>query len=240
MSADAIAARLAALRARAAAAAARAGRSAGEVTLIGVAKLQPAELVIAAAAAGLADVAENYVQEARDKIPAVKDALAARGVAPPRFHLVGRLQSNKARVAAPLFDCVQSVDRADLARELARRAEGAGRIVLALVQVNLSGEPQKGGVEPAALPALLDACAALPGLALRGLMTVPEEDADEPLLRRRFAALRALRDTAVRAGHEGVRELSMGMSGDFEIAIEEGATWVRIGTALFGAREVSG
>jgi pyridoxal phosphate enzyme (YggS family) len=240
VSAPDVAARLAALRARAAAAAARAGRAPGEVTLIGVAKRQPAELVVAAVAAGLCDVGENFVQEARDKIPAVREALAARGVAAPRFHLVGRLQSNKARVAAPLFDCVQSVDRADLARELARRAEAAGRTLAALVQVNLSGEPQKGGVAPSDLPALLDACAELPALAVRGLMTVPEDGAEEALLRRRFAALRELRDTAVRAGHGGVRELSMGMSGDFEVAIEEGATWVRIGTALFGAREVPG
>jgi pyridoxal phosphate enzyme (YggS family) len=134
---------------------------------------------------------------------------------------------------------VQSVDRADLARELARRAEAAGRTLSALVQVNLSAEPQKGGVAPGELAALLEACAALPGLALRGLMTVPEETDDAALLRSRFAALRELRDTAERAGHADVRELSMGMSGDFELAIEAGATWVRIGTALFGAREAS-
>jgi PLP dependent protein len=232
-----VAGRLAALRARVAAAAERAGRSPGEVTLIGVAKRQPAERVVEAVAAGLGDVAENFVQEAREKIPAVREALAARGLPAPRFHLVGRLQSNKARSAAPLFDCVQSVDRVDLARELARRAEAAGRTVRALVQVNLSAEPQKGGVAPGELAALLDVCAALPGLALRGLMTVPEETHEAALLRSRFAALRELRDTAVRAGHAGVRELSMGMSADFELAIEAGATWVRIGTALFGARE---
>ena len=154
-----IAARLAELRARAAAAAERAGRSPAEVTLIGVAKRQPAARVVAAVAAGLGDVAENFVQEARDKLPAVREALAARGLAAPRFHLVGRLQTNKARTAAPLFDCVQSVDRLELARELARRAEAAGRTLDALVQVNLSGEPQKGGVAPDGLAALLDACA---------------------------------------------------------------------------------
>ncbi|HVH05462.1 MAG TPA: YggS family pyridoxal phosphate-dependent enzyme [Myxococcota bacterium] len=234
-----IAARLAELRARAAAAAERAGRSPAEVTLIGVAKRQPAARVVAAVAAGLGDVAENFVHEARDKLPAVREALAARGLAAPRFHLVGRLQTNKARTAAPLFDCVQSVDRLELARELARRAEAAGRTLDALVQVNLSGEPQKGGVAPDGLAALLDACAALPALRLRGLMTVPEETSDAALLRGRFAALRELRDTAVRAGHAGVRELSMGMSADFELAIEAGATWIRIGTALFGAREAA-
>jgi len=233
----AIAERLAALRERIAGAARRVGRAPAEVTLVGVAKRQPAERVTAAVAAGLADVAENFVQEARAKIPLVREALGARGVAAPRFHLVGRLQTNKARLAATLFDCVQSVDREDLAHELSRRAEAAGRRLRALVQVNLSGEAQKGGAAPAALGALLAACAALPGLELAGLMTVPEETSDEALLRRRFAALRELRDTFARAGHSGLRELSMGMSGDFEIAIEEGATQVRIGTALFGARE---
>jgi hypothetical protein len=229
--------RLAALRARIAEAARRAGREPGDVTLVGVAKRQPAERVAAAVAAGLGDVAENFVQEARAKIPALRETLAARGIAAPRFHLVGRLQTNKARFAATLFDWVQSVDREELARELSRRAEAAGRRLRALVQVNLSGEPQKGGAPPEGLGALLEACAALPGLELAGLMTVPEETRDEALLRRRFAALRELRDTFARAGHPELRELSMGMSGDFEIAIEEGATQVRIGTALFGARE---
>jgi hypothetical protein len=234
--ADGIRERLAALRERIAAAARRAGRAPEEVTLVGVAKRQPAERVVAAVAAGLGDVAENFVQEARDKLPAVRAALAARGIPAPRFHFVGRLQTNKARLAAPLFDCVQSLDRAELARELSRRAEAAGRRLRVLLQVNLGGEPQKGGADPEQLEALLGACAGLPGLALAGLMTVPEESADEALLRRRFARLRELRDTLAR-GHEGLRELSMGMSGDFEIAVEEGATLVRIGTALFGARE---
>ena len=233
----ALADRLAALRERIAAAARRAGRAPEEVTLVGVAKRQPAERVVLAVAAGLRDVAENFVQEARDKRAAVCEALAARGLAVPRFHFVGRLQTNKARVAASLFDCVQSVDRPELARELSRRAEAAGRRLEVLLQVNLGAEPQKGGADPAALETLLAACAGLPGLAVAGLMTVPEETADEALLRRRFARLRELRDTFARAGHGSLRELSMGMSADFELAIEEGATQVRIGTALFGARE---
>ena len=237
MSGSGAADRLAALRERAAAAARRVGRSPAEVTLVGVAKRQPVERVLEAVAAGLSDVGENFVQEAREKLPALRERLAERGLPAPRFHLVGRLQTNKARFAAVLFDCVQSVDREELARELSRRAEAAGRRLDALVQVNLGGEPQKGGVPPEQLGALLGACAALPGLALAGLMTVPEETADEALLRRRFAALRELRDTFARSGHPELRELSMGMSGDFEIAIEEGATQVRIGTALFGARE---
>jgi len=229
--------RLAALRERIAAAARRAGRAPGDVTLVGVAKRQPAERVLAVLAAGLGDVAESFVQEARAKIPLLREALAARGLPAPRFHFVGRLQTNKAGQAAALFDCVQSVDREELARALSRRAEAAGRRLRVLAQVNLSGEPQKGGAPPEALGALLAACAALPGLELAGLMTVPEETSDEALLRRRFAALRELRDTFARTGHPELRELSMGMSGDFEIAIEEGATQVRIGTALFGARE---
>jgi pyridoxal phosphate enzyme (YggS family) len=233
----ALAERLAGLRQRIAAAARRAGRAPAEVTLVGVAKRQPAERVVWAVEAGLADVAENFVQEARDKWPAVREALAARGLAPPRFHFVGRLQTNKARIAASLFDCVQSLDRLELARELSRRAEAAGRRLEVLLQLNLGGEPQKGGADPADLEALLGACTALPGLAVAGLMTVPEESADAALLRSRFARLRELRDTLARAGHEGLRELSMGMSADFELAIEEGATQVRIGTALFGARE---
>ena len=233
----ALAERLAALQERIAAAARRAGRKPGEVTLVGVTKRQPAERVVLAVAAGLRDVAESFVQEARDKLPAVCGTLAARGLAPPRFHFVGRLQTNKARVAAPLFDCVESLDRAELARELSRRAVAAGRRLEVLVQVNSSGEPQKGGAHPEQLEELLDACVGLPGLALAGLMTVPEESADEALLRRRFAGLRELRDTLARAGHSELRELSMGMSADFELAVEEGATRVRIGTALFGARE---
>jgi pyridoxal phosphate enzyme (YggS family) len=232
----ALAGRLAALRERIAAAARRAGRAPEEVTLVGVAKRQPAESIVAAVAAGLRDVAENFVQEARDKWPAVRAALAERGLEAPRLHFVGRLQTNKARAAAALFDCVQSVDRVELARELSRRAEAAGRRLEALVQVNLSGEPQKGGAPPEALEALLAACAALPGLAVTGLMTVPEEDAEPELLRRRFARLRELRETFAGADRS-LRELSMGMSADFELAIEEGATRVRIGTALFGARE---
>jgi pyridoxal phosphate enzyme (YggS family) len=234
---DEIAARLGALRERIAAAARRGGRAPEAVTLIGVAKRQPAERVVAAVAAGLADVGENFVQEARAKLPEVRERLAARGIAPPRFHLVGRLQTNKAKLAVSLFDCVQTIDRAELAAELARRAEAAGRRLRALVQVNLSGEPQKGGAAPEALAALLGACAAWPGLELAGLMTVPEETPDEALLRRRFARLRELRDTFAAAGLTGLRELSMGMSADFEIAVEEGATQVRVGTALFGARE---
>jgi hypothetical protein len=232
-----VAERLAALRERVAAAARRAGRSPDEVAIVGVAKGQPLARVAEACAAGLEVVAENFAQEAREKLPALRAELARRGLPAPRVHFIGRLQTNKARVVAPLCDCVESVDRADLARELARRADAAGRRLAVMVQVNASGEARKGGVAPEALPELLAACDALAALEVVGLMTVPEADAGEATLRARFARLRELRDTAARAGRPGLRELSMGMSGDFEWAVEEGATLVRIGTALFGARE---
>jgi hypothetical protein len=232
VSAPDAAARLAAVRERIAAAARRAGRDPAGVTLVGVSKRVPAERVAAAVAAGLTDAGESFVQEARAKLPAIA-ALGAR----PRWHLVGRLQRNKARDAVRLFDCIHGVDRAELAEELSRRAQAEGRRVEVLLQVNLTGEPQKGGAPADALPALVAACAALPGLALRGLMTVPAADADPEAARPVFAALRALRDRLLDApGGEDLRELSMGMSHDFEVAIEEGATMVRVGTALFGAR----
>lgn len=231
-----VAERLAALRARVAEAARRAGRAPGEVTIVGVAKRQPAARVVEAVAAGLDCVAESFAQEAREKLPLLRDELARRGLPAPRVHFVGRLQTNKARIVASLCDCVESLDREELAVELARRAEALGRRLAVTLQVNLAGEAQKGGVAPDGLPALLAACEGLPALDVIGLMTVPEAEADPATLRRRFAGLRELRDTAARAGHPGLRELSMGMSGDFELAIEEGATLVRIGTALFGTR----
>lgn len=232
-STDTIAASLAALRARIATAAARAGRRGEEVTLVGVAKKQGAEAVVAAVAAGLGDVGENFAQEAREKIPAVADALAARGLPQPRWHFLGQLQRNKARLVTPLFDCVQTVDRVELAEELSLRAQRGGRALEVLLQVNVDAEPQKGGAEPADLRALLEATRALPALALRGLMAIPAPRAD---MRPAFARLRALRDDLARTSGADLPVLSMGMSDDFEAAIAEGATCVRIGTALFGQR----
>lgn len=232
-SAEAIAASLAALRTRIGAAAERAGRNAADVTLIGVAKKHSADAVVAAVAAGLRDVGENFAQEAREKIPAVHAALAARGLPAPRWHFLGQLQRNKARLVTPLFDCVHTVDRAALAEELARRAQADGRTLDVLLQVNVDDEAQKGGVAPDALPALFDAARALPGLRIRGLMAIP---APRPDTRPAFARLRALRDALTRATGAELPVLSMGMSDDFESAIAEGATCVRIGTALFGER----
>ncbi len=156
----------------------------------------------------------------------------------PRAHFVGRLQSNKARDAVELFDVVESVDRPSLARALSRRAEARDRPLPVLLQVALEREESKGGVPVEELPALLELCRTLPGLAVEGLMTVPPASQDPEQTRPRFARLRALRERlGGRAADDELRELSMGMSADFEVAIEEGATWVRVGTALFGARE---
>ncbi len=218
--------RLASVRERIAAAQARAGRSQA-VTVVAVTKTFGPEAVRAAVAAGLHDVGENRVQEALPK----QDALPELSV---HWHLIGTLQQNKARRVVGRFSLVHSVDRLGLAHELDRRtAEGARQAVL--VQVNCSAEPQKGGVEPAELPALLDAVRDCRRLELRGLMTMAELTDDEALQRRAFGMLRRLRDDATARGH-ALPELSMGMSGDFEVAVEEGATMVRLGTILFGGR----
>lgn len=199
-----------------------------EVRIVAVTKTHPPDAVRSAVAAGLEDVGENRVQEALAK----QEVLA--GV-PVRWHLIGSLQKNKARHAAGRFALVHSLDRLDLAQELARRVPEGGRQAV-LVQVNCSSEPQKGGVEPAELPALLDGLAGLAELDVRGLMTMAAFDAAEPALRATFGLLRRLRDEAAGRGWV-LPELSMGMSGDFPIAVEEGATMVRLGTVLFGERQ---
>lgn len=233
----ALAARIAALRARIDAAAHRAGRDPAAVRLLGASKRQPAARVAAAARAGLLDFGENYVQEASSKILMVKEILGSEAAAQLRWHGIGRLQRNKAREAVASFSRIHTVDSARLAAELARHADAAGRRLPVLLQVNLSGEPQKAGVAAAALPDLLDAVAAQASLEAVGLMTMPAPAADPELARPVFSALRALRDE-LRATPSGAKlsELSMGMSHDFEVAVEEGATWVRIGTDLFGPR----
>lgn len=197
------------------------------VRIVAVTKTHGPEAVRAAAAAGLADVGENRVQEALAKQEALADL-------PVGWHLIGTLQRNKARHAAGRFALIHSVDRADLAGELDRRvAAGARQAVL--VQVNCSDEAQKGGVAPADLPALLEALDPLVRLEVRGLMTMSALTDDEGEQRRAFRRLRELRDEAEGRGRR-LPELSMGMSGDYGIAAEEGATMVRLGTVLFGAR----
>jgi len=238
VSADAeIAGRIAAVRERIARAAERAGRAAESIRLIGVAKRVPAERVAAAVRAGLGDVGENYVQEARAKLPEVRALLERTGHNPPKWHFIGQLQRNKAGAVASDFDAVQTVDRERLGRDLDRRAASAGRTLEVLLQVDLSGESTKGGVAPDALGALLAAASGWPQLRVRGLMAIPAAAATPESARPAFARLRAIGLALQREpGGEQLDELSMGMSGDFEVAIEEGATMVRIGTAIFGAR----
>ena len=197
------------------------------VKIVAVTKTHGADAVRAAVAAGITAVGENRVQEALAK----QDQLADVAV---EWHLIGTLQRNKARHAVGRFALIHSVDRLDLAQELARRvAEGRRQAVL--VQVNCSNEPQKGGVEPDALPALLDGLRPLDRLDVRGLMTMAALTADAAEQRGAFRLLRTLRDGAEAAGHP-LPELSMGMSADFPVAVEEGATIVRLGTLLFGER----
>jgi pyridoxal phosphate enzyme (YggS family) len=232
--------RLASVRERIAAAALRAGRSPEEITLLGVAKRKRPELIVAAVRAGLRDLAENYVQEAAAKIPAVNAELRSAGLDPPRWHFVGQLQRNKAREVVRLFDVIASVDREPLGVELERRADHEDRRMDALLQVNLSGEPQKGGIDPGALPKLVEASTHWSRLRVVGLMGVPAATEDPEDSRPAFARLRALRDNLRgEPGGKPLSELSMGMTGDFEIAIEEGATIVRVGTAIFGPRSDS-
>jgi pyridoxal phosphate enzyme (YggS family) len=197
------------------------------VRIVAVTKTHGPEAVRAALAAGLTDIGENRVQEALQK----QDALAGVTVA---WHLVGTLQRNKARHAAGRFAAIHSVDRADLAVELNRRLQD-DRHQVVLVQVNCSDEPQKGGVEPDGLMGLLDVLAGLSRLDVAGLMTMSALTEDAPEQRRAFRRLRELRDAAERAGHR-LPELSMGMSGDYPVAVEEGATMIRLGTILFGER----
>lgn len=225
--------RLAEIRSRILRAAARSGRPETAVTLVAVTKTVAAEVVAAAVGEGLTDLGENRVQEAESKVASV----GRDGV---RWHLIGHLQSNKAGRAVALFDRIQSVDAADIAGALSRRAVAAGRVIPVLIEVNVSGEATKFGVGPQDLGPLAERVAGLPGLNLDGLMTVGAP-VDEPgQARGDFARLRGLRDETVRRIGRELPELSMGMSGDFEVAVEEGSTMVRVGTALFGPREPRG
>jgi PLP dependent protein len=197
------------------------------VRIVAVTKTHGPDVVRDAYAAGLRDMGENRVQEALPK----QDALADL---PLDWHLIGTLQRNKARQVVGRFALIHSVDRADLATELDRRIPAGARQPV-LLQVNCSGEAQKGGVAPEGLPALLDAVAACERLEVRGLMTMSALTEDQQEQRRAFRQLRDLRDSAARRGHQ-LAELSMGMSSDFPIAVEEGATIIRVGTILFGER----
>jgi pyridoxal phosphate enzyme (YggS family) len=230
-----IADRVSAVRERIARAAERAARRPGEVTLVAVSKTHPEEAVRAAFAAGVRDFGENRVQEAEPKIAATFD-LVASGL---RWHLVGHLQSNKARKAVTLFGVVQSVDSLELAERLARIGCETGRPVRALVQVDLAGEETKFGLPEVELLHTLEALRGRAGLRVEGLMVLPPWFEDPERTRPFFRRLRALRDQAQAEGFLEGGELSMGMSNDLETAVEEGSTIVRVGTAIFGEREAA-
>jgi PLP dependent protein len=215
------------IRERIAVAAGRAGRLPEEITLVGVSKRHPAEAVRAAWEAGVREFGENYVQEAHEKRANLEDLPELR------WHLIGGLQSNKARLAVSLFDTVQSVDRLSLAQALSLEAERREKELLVLVEVNLTGNAARAGVAEDETRALCEQVAALPYLRLKGLMGMAPLGESAERARPHFARLRQLFE-ALPDGNRQV--LSMGMSGDFEAAIVEGATLVRIGTALFGER----
>jgi hypothetical protein len=231
--------RLDSVRERIAAAARRAGRRPEEIRLVAVSKTQSPERMAEAIEAGAGILGENRVQEARDKREAMDPALAGRA----QWHLIGSLQRNKARLVPGLFDVVESLDSADVAEELARRVQifgyAPGQTPMGVfLQVNTGEESQKGGVAPSELPVLLEEVSRLEALRVEGLMCIPPLGRKPEESRPHFQLLRRLRDEAQARGFPSLRELSMGMSGDFEIAIEEGATLVRIGTAVFGPRPV--
>ena len=221
-----IAERLALVRARVAEAALRAGRRPESVRLLAVSKTKTIEEVRAAHAAGQRELGENYVQELVTKAAALSD------LPDVRWHVIGPLQRNKVKQIVSVASLVHTVDRASLAEEIERRAAAIDRVIPVLLEVNVSGEASKAGCSPEEAPALAAAVRAMPHVKLEGLMTIPPDTDDREEARPFFRALRELRD------HLGgdLPELSMGMSHDFEIAIEEGATIVRVGTAIFGAR----
>jgi hypothetical protein len=230
---DALRVRLADVRARIARAAGRAGRDPSSVRLVAVSKTFPAEYIRAAAAAGQIDFGENKVQEALLKMDATADL-------PLRWHLIGHLQSNKARKAAR-FDVIHSVDGDALVRKIDEAAHAAGRRLDVLVQVDLAGEATKHGATEDALAAIFDAARAAQSCRCVGLMTLPPAVDDPEAARPYFRALRGVRQRLLDRGVDAamLAELSMGMSHDFAVAVEEGATEIRVGTALFGARSAA-
>lgn len=227
----ALRARLADVRDRIARAAGRAGRDPSSIRLVAISKTFNADHVRAAADCGQIDFGENKLQEALDKMDRTADL-------PIRWHLVGHLQSNKARKAGARFDVVHSVDQAAIAVRLDEGASAAGRSIALLAQVDLAGEPSKHGAPADQLPALLQSASSLRAARFVGLMLLPPAFDDPERARPFFRAARTLRDELVAQGVDRsmLAELSMGMSHDFEVAVEEGATLIRVGTAIFGRR----
>ena len=232
--AAAIVANLAAVRTRIAAAADRAGRDPADVTLVAVSKTRPMAEIVAAYAAGQRDFGENRLDELWDKV----ETAQTQGLDGIRWHMIGTIQSRKTQQAVGPFVLVHSVDRVKIAARLSRDAEAADHVLSVLLEVNVSGEASKHGFTPAALLDVAPQLAQLPGVRVRGLMTMAPYTDDTDAIRAVFRGLRALRDQ-LHARHAGLNwpELSMGMTNDFEIAVEEGATIVRIGSAIFGERD---
>jgi PLP dependent protein len=214
------------------AAGARSGREPGSITLLAVTKSQPPEVVREAADCGQILFGENKVQEAKAKISSCPERL--------RWHFIGHLQSNKCRDAVALFEMIQSVDSLPLAQEISQRAEQAARTMPVLLEINVAGEASKFGYSQDKLLAELKQISALPRIEIQGLMAVPPWSPEPEKSRPHFRRLRELKQSCEQALGGSLPHLSMGMSGDFEVAIEEGATLVRIGTALFGPRRAVG
>jgi PLP dependent protein len=227
-----VSANLARIQDEIAEAALRAGRRPDEITLVGVSKTQPAEACVAAVQAGLRHVGENRVQEAADKLPVVKQLLEGQSL--PTFHMVGHLQSNKAGNAVELFDCIDSVDSLHLAQALSRRL-GSGRELAVRLEVYVGDDPRRPGIRPDRLLELAGEISQVPGIRVEGLMTVAPLGSDARPAFREVHGLKLKLSEALPSVNFGV--LSMGMSEDYVLAIEEGSTEVRIGTALFGPRQ---
>jgi len=216
----------------------RANRESGSVTLIAVSKTKSADLVSAALKVGVSDFGENYVQEATKKMERVKNLHPAQTI---KWHLIGALQTNKSKYVVGKFETIQSVDRFELAKSLNARAQEAGVRQNIFLQIKVGDEPTKGGASPKEVPELIEKLIPLSNLRLEGLMVLPPIEAEPEASRKYFIQLRQLRDQwagLVEPGVGALKQLSMGTSHDFEVAIEEGATMVRIGTAIFGGREV--
>jgi pyridoxal phosphate enzyme (YggS family) len=228
---ETVATRLARVRARISAAAQACGRRSSDVGLVAVTKTFPPEAIRQAVAAGATDIGENYIQEAREKHELLKQL-------PVRWHFIGHLQTNKVRYAVRMFDLIHTVDSYRLAAEIDRCARLIDRVQPVLVQVNIAGEATKSGVPPEKALPLAQEIATLENVRVKGLMTMPPYFNDPERVRPHFAELRRLGDRIRESGLPNVRmdELSMGMTGDFEAAIAEGATLLRIGTAIFGER----
>lgn len=217
------------LNSRVAAACAKCGRKPNEITIVAVTKTHPPEIIRAAVAAGLTEIGESRVQEADAKFAQISHVA--------RYHLIGHLQSNKAKKAVQLFDVIQSIDSIEIAREISRRAGEASKSIECLIEVNSSGETQKFGVDPDKALSLMSEIITLPNIKLTGLMTVGPLTEDQARVRAAFKTCHDLFEQARDRLGPQITVLSMGMSDDFEPAIEEGSTMIRIGTGLFGQRK---